>query len=303
MADLLSPVSTGATQLAVGQQAAALAQARKELSKLQLRMRVTSKDLRTSLRQVTAQGITIRGDETLACTWQCWCLLSPLHDNETCRGARLVVSVRLSILVAAIWFAGAGGNIKAGAMLANTSSLHLQVQEENTKQAETLIALAAGAEQHSVQMRDVEALLEAMQGKWQAQLSHPLQTRAPGADAQAGAMSTDLICSSLLCCLQPPIRRTSRARLTWHVCWPRSGVLQAVCPAAASAAAHQAATSTGSAAATAAAAVGTSATRGAQEWISAPQASSRQRLVGRAAEVHGRIGRQQRGAAGALGVP
>jgi len=71
VADLLSPVSTvsaGATQLAVGQQAAALAQARKELSKLQLRMRITSKDLRTSLRQVSAQGITIRGNETLACT-------------------------------------------------------------------------------------------------------------------------------------------------------------------------------------------------------------------------------------------
>ncbi len=104
-------------------------------------------------------------------------------------------------------------------MLADTSSLRLQVQDENTKQAETLIALAAGAEQQSGQMRDVEALLEAMQGKWQAQLSHPLQTERLELMLQTWRVQchTDLICSSLLCCLQPPIRRTSRARLTWHV--------------------------------------------------------------------------------------
>lgn len=44
--------------------------------------------------------------------------------------------------------------------------MHLQVQEDSSKQAETLIALAAGVEQQAGQMRDFEALLEAMQGEF-----------------------------------------------------------------------------------------------------------------------------------------
>lgn len=62
---------------------------------------------------------------------------------------------------------------------AHAASCWVQVQRQNEQQADTLTALASGAEQQQAQLQDFQTLLEAMQGECCGSSIAPLRWALP----------------------------------------------------------------------------------------------------------------------------